>query len=222
MRKRRAIIYDDDLVILNVLRMFFELRGYDVIACREPVPCPVYIERGACSNLAPCGDVIVTDYRMPKMTGAELLEAQQHSGCKLTSRNKAVISGYLDPKEEAAVKRLGCSIFLKPLQFRELEEWLEGCEQRMFLSQPLGFKRRESRRDCSHAALLMTTIREARYDGTIVNRSPSGLCISLERAPETDEVVMVQADVPIGFSQALVRWVKEDGQGKYLAGMSSR
>ena len=222
MRKRRAIIYDDDLVILNVLSMFFDLRGYDVIACREPVPCPVYVERGACSNLAPCGDVILTDYRMPKMTGTQLLEAQQLGGCKLTIRNKAVISGYLDTAAEDEVKRLGCTSFQKPLQFRELEEWLDGCEQRMFLSQPLGFKRREVRTDCSHTALLQTTVREARYDGTIVNRSPSGLCLAMERPPETNEVVTVQAEVPFGFSQALVRWVKEDGQGKFLVGMSSR
>lgn len=222
MRKRRAILYDDDLVILNVLRMFFELRGYDVIACREPVPCPVYIERGTCSNLAPCGDVILTDYRMPKMTGVELLEAQRSNGCKLTIRNKAVISGYLDTIAQAEVERLGCANFQKPLQFRELEEWLEGCEQRMFLSQPLGFRRREARSECSHPALLQTTVREARYDGTIVNWSPSGLCVNLERAPEAYEVMRVQAEVPIGFSQAMVRWVKEDEQGGYLVGMSSR
>jgi CheY-like chemotaxis protein len=221
MRKRRAIIYDDDLVILNVLRMFFELRGYDVIACREPVPCPVYIERGNCSNLAPCGDVILTDYRMPKMNGIELLEAQRRSGCKLTIRNKAVISGYFDTTAQDEVARLGCALFQKPMQFGELEQWLDGCERRMFLSQPLGFRRREARNDCYHAAFLKTVIREAKYDGMIVNRSHSGLCIALERAPDADDIMTVQADVPIGFSQAMVRWVKQDGQGKYLVGMSS-
>jgi len=55
MRKRRAIIFDDEPVVLLVLKDFFETRGYEVLAFREPVICPVYGNTTGCTNKALAG-----------------------------------------------------------------------------------------------------------------------------------------------------------------------
>lgn len=221
MRKKRAIIYDDDIVILNVMSMFFELRDYEVIACREPVPCPVYIERGRCTNAAPCGDIILTDDQLPRMSGSQLLDAQMRSGCKLTSKNKAIMSAVFDSRSLAAVKRLGCRYFRKPVEFVDLEHWVAECEQRIDFSVTLGFRRREERSDCLHDVLLRGETAKKDAEGTIVNQSPSGLCVSVDCLPSLYEVVTLQTDVPLTTRSAMVRWARGTGDGKYLVGLSS-
>jgi hypothetical protein len=220
MRKRRAIIYDSDIVIMNVLSMFFELRQYDVITCREPVPCPVYIERGACTNENPCADMIVTGLRLPRMSGIALLEAQLRNGCKLTIRNKAVLSAAFDARDLAAIKRLGCHCFLKPVELVDLEFWLAECEQRVDLSRSLGFRRRESRMDCFQEALFWGPRAGDVYGGKIVNRSNHGLCVTFDRSPSIYEIITLQEDIPILSSRVMVRWVKETDDGLYIVGMS--
>lgn len=53
MRKRRAIIYDDNLDVSNVLREHFTLRGYDVLTYHETGTCPAYEDRAACKEPYP-------------------------------------------------------------------------------------------------------------------------------------------------------------------------
>src|SRR3990172_12580716 len=148
MRKRRIILYDDDLVILNILKMFFELKDYEVIACSEPARCPVYNDNKECDKRHPCCDLMITDYLMPRMSGIELLRAQARMGCRLTPKNKLIMSGCQDDEVMTAVEELGCSFMKKPFSFADLEVWIQKCEERMDLDQPLGFKRRELRSSC--------------------------------------------------------------------------
>ena len=145
MRKRRITIVDDDPSVLNMLKMFFELKDYEVIACSKPIRCSVCDGDQQCDNRRPCGDMLITDYRMPGMTGIELLQAQSRMGCRVPAKNKALISGNLDDKALEVVKELGCSYFSKPFTFNDLEVWLQQCEERMDLNQPLGLKRWELR-----------------------------------------------------------------------------
>ncbi len=140
MRKRRVTIIDDDPSVLNILRIFFEQKDYEVTACSKPLLCSAYDDLKRCDNKWPCGDVLITDYRMPGMTGVELLQTQARRGCLLTANNKAVMSGNLDDEVIDVIKKMGCSYFSKPFAFSDLEEWLQQCEARMDLNQPLGLK----------------------------------------------------------------------------------
>jgi len=220
MRKRRAIIYDDDLIILNVFRMFFELRGYDVITCREPVRCPIYDDLSLCDHLHPCGDVMLTDYIMPRMTGLELLLAQQQQGCKLPIQNKAIISGYLDDGALKAVARLGCTYFQKPVEFEQLERWLKDCEQRMDLSVPLGFRRREPRAGCCSEVVFRDEQRKEVLTGEVMNQSGSGICIKVAQPPERWQTVTLMTALPVSSQKLMVRWFEPSSDGSYIVGMS--
>jgi CheY-like chemotaxis protein len=110
MRKRRAIVFDDEPVVLLVPKDFLETRGYEVLAFSEPVICPVYGDTAGCTNKAPCGDIILADYGMPTMTGVELFQAYARNGCKLTLKNKALLTGYMDVRKMQDIRELGNSV----------------------------------------------------------------------------------------------------------------
>jgi FixJ family two-component response regulator len=220
MRQRRAIIIDDDLTVLNVLRIYFELRKYEVITCSEPVRCPGYDDNKQCDNRRPCCDVLITDYRMPCVTGIDLLQAQSRMGCSLSARNKLIMSGTVDDKLIEAVKELGCSFLRKPFTFDELEVWLRQCEERMDLNQPLGLKRRELRESCCSSLCFLQGPENETLHATAVNRSRSGLCLKVRKAPLLHQILNLTDDLPTVSKCFVVRWSKAIGEGEYLVGLS--
>jgi len=138
MRKPRVIILDDEPLVLDMLGRFFTHKGYEIFSSAEPIICPLY-ERCAesCEKMVPCADVVITDLKMPKMTGIELLERQTQRGCKLDIRNKAVISAHFDDDSIKRINELRCAHFEKPFRLSVLSEWLHKCEQRTDFSKPL-------------------------------------------------------------------------------------
>jgi CheY-like chemotaxis protein len=138
MRKPRVLVCDDDGQVRNFLRRILEGRGYEVLTAETPVTCAFYRDRvDDCPQHERCTDVLITDYEMPLMTGIDLLELQHKGGCKLTSRNKAVMTGRDSPEIRKSAEALGCQFFIKPLPIPALIAWLEECGQRFDLAEPL-------------------------------------------------------------------------------------
>lgn len=220
MRKRRVILYDDDPAILEMLTLFFQELGYEVIAYSEPVDCAVYNENERCIVERPCADIVITDFEMPRMTGLELLERQVRRGCHLDSRNKAVFSGNLDPARTEAIRKLGCAVFHKPCRMSTLAAWALECEQRMDLTQPLGVKRREQREECRFSANFNVEDQDDPYVGEVVNRSRVGLCVQASKPLAVAQVLSLRPPVPLASIRFEVRWTRPDGGGCF-AGMLS-
>jgi CheY-like chemotaxis protein len=138
MRKPRAIICDDDHQILDLFRSILEKMGFEVLTAGTPVTCAFYSDHADdCPQHSRCTDVLITDNSMPGMTGIELLEIQHQRGCKLTSKNKALMTGCVDAELREKAAALGCPIFPKPLDLSNLIAWLQECEKRFNLSEPL-------------------------------------------------------------------------------------
>jgi CheY-like chemotaxis protein len=72
-----------------------------------------------------CGDMLITDNRMPGMTGLEFVEHQSRRGCKGIVGNKLVVSGSWTPAEIATAEQLGCKVLHKPYNISQLVSWVE-------------------------------------------------------------------------------------------------
>jgi CheY-like chemotaxis protein len=126
----RAIVIDDDEACRSLLAQVLRQRGYEVICLPDPTACPLY-ENSACScpEEAVCGDFLLTDNRMPGMSGLELIARQVQGGCKGNVGNKAVLSGTWSGGELQQAQMLGCKVFDKPYQTEEIENWLDAQEK---------------------------------------------------------------------------------------------
>ncbi len=139
MRKKRVVIFDDEPLVLNLLENLFMELGYEVFSFSAPKLCPIYEEDvSSCMQESPCADIVISDIDMPRMNGLELIENQKLRGCKLEARNKAVISGFLKDEYKDKIKELGCHYFHKPFELSEILAWVNECEKRINLEEPLG------------------------------------------------------------------------------------
>jgi len=221
MRKPRVIIFDDEVFILNMLRDFFLMRGYEVLSYNDPTSiCPIYGNGGnLCSSHDRCCDVMITDFSMPGVNGVELLEFQNRKGCRLDIRNKAVISGYIDDQNRTRVRQLGCSFFQKPFNLHELMEWLAACEQRIDLGQKVATRRKEQRFDSDREVVFRVPDSDAVYTGIAVNASTTGLCLKVPAPLQREQTIRFHASPFHSCSNASVRWVTRIDNGAYLAGV---
>jgi len=138
MRKPRAIVCDDEQSILAVFRTVLEKMGYEVLTATTPMTCAYYREYAdSCPQHNRCSDILITDYDMPGMTGLEMLETQHQRGCKLTSKNKALITAREDPKLKERTELIGCQFISKPMRIAAITAWVKECEKRINLSEPL-------------------------------------------------------------------------------------
>ena len=78
-----------------------------------------------------CAYAVLTDNRMPNMSGIDFLKLQQSRGCKALESNKAVMSASLNPNEIADVEGLGVHYFKKPFKIKELKKWIDECSERL-------------------------------------------------------------------------------------------
>ena len=139
MRKKRALIFDDNNLILQLFEDVLSKMDYEVFTYNDPIVCPIYEKNTEhCNTDAPCADIVITDFEMPKMNGIELLQNQSKRGCPVDVRNKALISGRDSIGNDEIIKQLGVSFFNKPINIGEFRKWARECEQHIDLSHPLG------------------------------------------------------------------------------------
>jgi DNA-binding NtrC family response regulator len=136
MRKPRIIIFDDDMMVLELLHNYFVACNYEVESFNKPILCGCIKDNASCQR--PCADIMITDYSMPRLTGIEFLDNQTKNRCTIDIRNKAIVSGELPDHYRDKMKRLASTYFQKPVLLRELYEWTNECIARVDLSQPLG------------------------------------------------------------------------------------
>ena len=128
--RTRIIVLEDDESSRRLLSMLLQVRGYEVISAAAPNSCPLYADLNApCPHEYPCGDFLLTDNRMPRMTGLELIARQEQRGCKGIVRNKAVISGTWETHELETAEQLGCKTFSKPYRLVDILNWLNEREK---------------------------------------------------------------------------------------------
>ncbi|HEY6010860.1 MAG TPA: response regulator [Nitrospirota bacterium] len=221
MRKRRVIVYDDEAIIARMFKMYFSSLDYEVLAYSEPrVACPVSGSSSAvCNKKSACADVVIADFQMPGMNGLQLLEMQQQNGCKLTIRNKAIVSAYLENAQQQRIEQLGCAFFHKPVDFSEFSVWLSECEQRIDLSQPLASRRKADRISDDRQIMYRADENGEILKGTAVDISDSGLRLRLSSPLATGQIIHIDTELPNACRQGVVIWTLHAGDGTHLAGL---
>jgi CheY-like chemotaxis protein len=124
---KRAFVLDDDEILRELLRQVLEGRGYEVLGFSNPGLCPLYNEGSCrCTDGEACGDIIISDINMPRVSGLDFIERQKKMGCKV--KNVALMSGAWSGTDVEKAKSLGCKVFQKPFSLAEIEKWLDECE----------------------------------------------------------------------------------------------
>jgi DNA-binding response OmpR family regulator len=120
----RIVVLDDSKDILELLKVTFEGKGYEVFIFENPMICPLQMNPVCrCKENEKCTDLIITDINMPKMNGLEFLE--NHRKKKCNCEDVIIMSGKLDEDDTEKVKNLGCKAFRKPLIFDDLFEYIK-------------------------------------------------------------------------------------------------
>ncbi len=128
----RSIIFEDDSELRRLLCTVLRGHGHEVLDFASPLACALVAEqRCLCPRGNACADIMLTDMRMPGMTGLELLRLQRKLGCKAPPQNKAVISAQLSQEQQDEIRLLGCHAIAKPFHIQTLLKWIEGCEARI-------------------------------------------------------------------------------------------
>ena len=137
--KLRIIVLDMDESTRHLISIIAQKKGHEVIALSEPVVCPLYSDlECCCSQDHACGDLMIIENRMAKMSGLSLIKKQLEGGCKGASQNKLVISSSVRKDEEVSfAKELGCKILMKPFRVSEISKWIDECEKKIDPSRKL-------------------------------------------------------------------------------------
>lgn len=129
-QKFKAVVIDDVEMCREFLKDILEDRGYEVdnYASAESFVCYSNAAE-SCPVEKPCADLLLTDNRMPLLTGLQFIEQQRARGCKLTLGSRAVISGSWTREDQKKAKELGCQTFEKPYDLKGISAWLSSCEE---------------------------------------------------------------------------------------------
>lgn len=133
MESAKILIVDDEAQIRNALAEQFENQGYEVQVAEDAVCAMKHLRERPF-------DVVVTDLKMPKVSGLELL---QFVKAQDSSVEVIVITGYgTIPSAIQAMKEGASDYLIKPVRLDELSARVEGCVARRALFRE---KRRLSR-----------------------------------------------------------------------------
>ncbi|MDH4232170.1 MAG: response regulator [Nitrospirota bacterium] len=224
MRKPRVMIYEDDIVTLNMLKRFFARRGYEVYSSSEPVVCPLYeipSDSDKCEQKNQCADVVISEFKMPKTTGIELFRRQLERGCNVDIKMKAITSVYSDEELLKMCRDLGCRFFEKPVELSDLSGWLTECEKHYDLSQPLNDKRAGTRHVFNQVIeyFVNPEASHEKFIGITLDKSFDGLGLRIFNPLRTGEEITIYNRFEKTKKPGVVLWCRRQGKTIYRAGL---
>ena len=112
----RVLIVDDNMALAENIAEMMEIDGYatEVAATAE---------EGLAKALAHRISVLITDFRLPRMNGAELIRRLRQERGKV---HAMVISAYSDDDTIGDATRAGAAFMTKPLDFTALSRFVRG------------------------------------------------------------------------------------------------
>ena len=128
--KPRILLFDPNEYLVSILKKILNDRGYDVFTFSDRYVCPLFHpdEHVGISDSV-CSDIIISDLYMPTIEGLKLTKDQIDKGYKIKFR--ALLSTTWSDADWQYAKGLGCHLFRKPFDLKEMLEWLDGCTEQI-------------------------------------------------------------------------------------------
>lgn len=114
-RPLRILIVDDNVGLAENIAEILEIDGYVTAVASSA-------EEALSQADPPLPDVVVTDYRLPGISGAMLVRRLQERGLKL---HAIVISAYTDEETMEDARSAGAAFVAKPVDFQALGQLIE-------------------------------------------------------------------------------------------------
>ncbi|HXA44436.1 MAG TPA: response regulator, partial [Candidatus Angelobacter sp.] len=108
----RILVVDDVELLRDFAQNFLEMAGFTVLTAKNGEEAIRILETSA----KPV-DIILTDYNMPSMNGADLVKRVSANWPKIRF---ILASGYLDEKTQADVRNQNATLILKPYTVDDL------------------------------------------------------------------------------------------------------
>ena len=126
----RVLIFEDNDILRSALEYILDEQGYEVFTFANPRLCQIFdsADHNCPVDLA-CTDIIISDVNMPSKTGLEFIQERRQKGCKV--KYKALMSGDWTDSDLKYAQELGCRIFHKPFDIREMLKWLSDCVEKI-------------------------------------------------------------------------------------------
>ena len=208
-------------MLLEMMEFYFDKWGYEVFLHQSPHVCLFNGPAGSCKSLAPCADLMISDFRMPQITGLELFQLQEHRGCGVDRKMKAIMSGHADEALLRRCKESGYRFFQKPFYTSEIYDWISECEKNFDLSKQLGGKKPEKRNDFRRNIefCLNSPLPDEVFIGLTVNKSIDGLGLRVFNPLHVGQEVTILKGLDGSTLQGTVVWCTKVGEHVYRAGL---
>ena len=104
-----VVVVDDEEQITDLIKTFISCvsKGIRIQTFNDSIEARDYIKRNTV-------DVLITDYKMPRLDGLQLMESAH------ASTRKIMISGYVSEIAEEKLNKLNATFFEKPVPLRSL------------------------------------------------------------------------------------------------------
>ena len=116
----------------NLIKRILLTSGHAVQVFPDPTGCPVYRDHGTeCTRKTPCADVIISDQKMPNISGLDFFKLQRTRGCKAQDKNKALITAAEIPARlKKDMDAFGFHYIKKPFRIHDILRWIDECAER--------------------------------------------------------------------------------------------
>jgi hypothetical protein len=221
-RKPRVVIFNDSGFIQHELTAFFHNKGYETFIVTESVTCPIYGKKKneICAGPVLCCDIMVAVQDVEQRNSIDLFNRQFRIGCKLTSRNKTIITRSPVRDRIDHITARGITIFENPLDFGVFEAWVKDCESRMDLTQRLAVMRRANRQASINHVQLRLSGEDVDIDAQVVNICSCGICLKISKPFKRGQVIHFVDQSRADAEEGIVQWAKKLEHGWYLAGVT--